>query len=154
MDSIPNTSAHDDIPEVPDADTFQHGELIYFLTQSHEMRKTAKSALKQGLYAGGGAFAGAFLGGPVGGLIGGIAGSLVGFFKSDDYDGAVLAITKIEGSRRQALLQEVGKVLLTAGATSQEIQSTDAFRRTLLHYAENSNVRDGIWQACLHSIQS
>lgn len=149
-----DANAEDDIPEVPDADTFQHGELIYFLTQSQEMRKTAKSALKQGLYAGGGAFAGAFLGGPVGGLVGGIAGSLIGFFKGDDFDGAVLAISKIEGSRRHALLEEVGKVLMVAGATSQQIASMDSFRSTLLQYVEHDSVRDGIWQACLHSIQS
>jgi hypothetical protein len=144
----------DDIPEVPDADTFQHGELIYFLTQSHEMRKTAKSALKQGLYAGGGAIAGSFLLGPVGGLVGGIAGSVIGFFNSDNYDGAVLALTKIEGSRRNVLMQEVGKVLMVAGATTQQIASSEAFRSTLLHYAQDNTVRDGIWRACLHSIQS
>jgi hypothetical protein len=43
----------------------------------------------------------AFILGPVGGLVGGIGGSIVGYLQSDNYDGAVLAILKIEGERRK-----------------------------------------------------
>jgi len=82
-----------------------HASLMEFLTESESMRKTAKSSLKQSMYAGGGAFAGSFIGGPVGGLIGGIAGSLVGFFQSDGYDGLLLAVSKIDDTHRTHLLK-------------------------------------------------
>ena len=82
-----------------------HASLMQWLTESDDMRKTAKSSLKQSIYAGGGAFAGSFIGGPVGGLIGGIAGSVVGFFQSDDYDGLLLAVSKIDDEHRTKLLQ-------------------------------------------------
>ena len=103
--------------EVPNMDDFlggpdreqrsaeMHASLMEFLTESESMRKTAKSSLKQSMYAGGGAFAGSFIGGPVGGLIGGIAGSLVGFFQSDNYDGLLLAVSKIDDTHRTHLLK-------------------------------------------------
>ena len=104
--------------EVPNMDDFlgsgpnreqrsaeMHASLMEFLTESDSMRTTAKNSLKQSLYAGGGAFAGSFIGGPVGGLVGGIAGSLVGFFKSDDYDGLLLAVSKIDDAHRTKLLK-------------------------------------------------
>ena len=108
--------------EVPNMDDFlngpnreqrsaeMHASLMEFLTESDSMRKTAKNSLKQSLYAGGGAFAGSFIGGPVGGLVGGIAGSLVGFFKSDDYDGLLLAVSKIDDAHRTKLLK-VGRYM-------------------------------------------
>jgi len=65
------------------------------------MRETAKSSMKQSLFAASGAFAGSFIGGPVGGLVGGIAGSVIGFIKSDDYDGAIVILTRLEGERKQ-----------------------------------------------------
>ena len=85
-----------------------HAGLMEFLTESDSMRKTAKNSLKQSLYAGAGAFAGSFIGGPVGGLVGGIGGSLVGFFKSDDYDGLLLAVSKIDDAHRTKLLKVSG----------------------------------------------
>ena len=88
-----------------------HASLMQWLTESDDMRKTAKSSLKQSIYAGGGAFAGSFIGGPVGGLIGGVAGSIVGFLKSDDYDGLLLAVSKIDDVHRTKLVQvSVSKV--------------------------------------------
>ena len=49
----------------------QHQELIGFLTSNSDMRKTARSSMHAGLWAGGGAFAGSFMFGPLGGLAGG-----------------------------------------------------------------------------------
>ena len=148
MDDYP---AAEPIPE-PSV-SFQHGELVTFLTQSREMRVTARHAMKQALWAGGGALSGAFLLGPVGGLIGGVVGSIVGWIKSDDYDGAVLAIMKVDGLRREALMKEVGQILIAAGATSRDLQSQEAFRAALFQYAEQESVRNGVWHACLTSIQ-
>lgn len=100
--------AMEDIPDIPtDHGTFDgysseryYEELMSFMSESSSMRETAKSAVKQSLFSAGGAFAGSFLGGPVGGLIGGVAGSLIGYIKSDDYDGLIIALTKIETERR------------------------------------------------------
>jgi len=128
MDDYP---AADSIPE-PSASIF-HGELVDFLTNNQAMRKTARSALKQSLWAGGGALGGAFLMGPVGGLMGGIIGSVVGFLKSDEYDGALLAVMTLDGTQREALIGEVAQVLTVAGATAS-MQSTEAFHK-LLKYA-------------------
>mmetsp|Transcript_15524 Transcript_15524/g.21193 ORF Transcript_15524/g.21193 Transcript_15524/m.21193 type:complete len:144 (-) Transcript_15524:598-1029(-) len=129
-----------------------HGELIRFLTQSEEMRKTARGSLKQSLYAGGGAFAGSMLLGPVGGLAGGVAGSVVGYLKSDDYDGAILEVVKLEGERRERLMKDVGKVMMNAGATAQQLQSAGAFRDALTQFAQQDAVRDGVWKACMHAV--
>uniref|UniRef100_A0A7S4SPI3 Uncharacterized protein n=1 Tax=Ditylum brightwellii TaxID=49249 RepID=A0A7S4SPI3_9STRA len=129
-----------------------HNELMHFLTQSQEMRKTAKGSLKQSLYAASGAFAGSFLLGPVGGLAGGVAGSVVGYLKSDDYDGALLEVVKLEGERRERLMKEVGKVLMSAGATARQLESAEAFRDALASFAEQEAVRDGVWRACLHAV--
>jgi hypothetical protein len=148
MDDYP---AADPIPE-PSV-SWQHGELVAFLTESQDMRKTAKSALKQSLWAGGGALTGAFLMGPVGGLVGGIFGSFIGFIRADQYDGAVQAIVKLDGGRREVLCREVAQVLVAAGATTRDMQSAEAFRAALFQYAEQENVRNAMWQACLHSIQ-
>jgi hypothetical protein len=118
------------------------------------MRRTARNALKQSLWAGGGALGGAFLMGPIGGLVGGIVGSIIGFVKSDEYDGALMAIMKLEGARREQLMREVGQVLIAAGATTRDLQSAEAFREALYSYAEQESVRNGVWRACLHSIQN
>ena len=121
--------------EVPNMDDFlggpnreqrsaeMHASLMSFLTESDSMRKTAKNSLRQSLYAGGGAFAGSFIGGPVGGLVGGIAGSLVGFFKSDDYDGLLLAVSKIDDAHRTKLLKVSG---YTGGAKYEETLENDS----------------------------
>lgn len=152
MDDYP--AADDPIPNMSESSDGRYGELVRFLTESQSMRQTAKSALKQSLWAGGGALTGAFLMGPVGGLVGGIVGSVVGFFKSDDYDGAILAIVKLDDEHKKALMTEVAQVLTVAGATAQQLQSADAFYAVLSQYAEQEAVRDGVWRACLHSIQS
>jgi hypothetical protein len=59
MDDYP---AADPIPDIG----IQHDELIDYLTNSRDMRKTAKSSMKQAMYAGGAALAGGFLLGPIG----------------------------------------------------------------------------------------
>lgn len=150
MDSYDDYPAAEPIPE-PAA---MHGELIRFLTNNRDMRKTARSALKQGLWAGGGAMTGGMIMGPVGGLVGGIAGSLIGFFKAEDYDGVVLQLTKLNQQQRQFLLAEVGQVLVKAGATTQQLATVDNFRKALYTYALQENVREGMWQACLSAMQS
>mmetsp|Transcript_5815 Transcript_5815/g.8979 ORF Transcript_5815/g.8979 Transcript_5815/m.8979 type:complete len:143 (-) Transcript_5815:356-784(-) len=137
--------------DYPGGEDPRYGELVRFLTQSQDMRHTAKSAVKQSLFSGGGAFAGAFVMGPIGGLVGGVVGSVVGFLQSDDYDGAVLAIAKLDNDHQQRLMSDVGKVLMTAGATVQQIGSTDAFYSTLSQFAEQEAVRNGVWQACLNA---
>jgi hypothetical protein len=134
--------------------SFQYGELMHFLTESQQMRRTARNAVKQSLWAAGGALGGAFLMGPIGGLVGGIFGSIIGFVRSDEYDGALMAIMKLEGARREQLMREVGQVLMAAGATTRDFQSADAFREALYGYAEQDSVRNGVWRACLHSIQN
>jgi hypothetical protein len=98
----------DDVPDIPTDEDYEryasdqgyYRELMHFLSESSSMRDTAKNAVKQSMFAASGAFAGSFLGGPVGGLIGGVAGSLIGFFQSDDYDGAIVALTKLESDRQ------------------------------------------------------
>lgn len=147
----------EDIPEVDNSygsyasnDSY-YSELMSFLSESHSMKKTAKSAVKQSLYAASGAFVGSFIGGPIGGLVGGVAGSAVGFLQSDDYDGAIVALTKLDDSHRKRLLIQVFDVLKQAGASYQRIQDTGAFRETLYHFAEQESVRNGIWNACLQS---
>jgi hypothetical protein len=150
MDDYPASEA---IPDPARVD-FQHHELIEFLMDNTEMRKAAKHSLKQGLFAGGGAVAGGMLLGPVGGLIGGVAGSLVGFFQSDNYDGAVQQIIQLEGTRKDRIVQEVGKVLMTAGATAKQFETPDAFRAALVQFASQRNVRDQVWRACQQVVES
>lgn len=147
MDDYP---ASDPIPD-PNLVEGQFNELIHFLTHSQEMRQTAKSSLKQSLFAGGGALVGGFLLGPVGGLVGGIAGSLIGFAQAGEYDGAVLAICKLEGSERHVLMEAVGQVLMSAGATANQFQSSALFREKLIELAAQPTVRDQLWNACVQS---
>lgn len=149
MDDYP---AADPIPEPSLVDS-QHQELIDFLSNSQDMRRAAKSSLKQAAYAGGAALAGGFLLGPVGGMVGGIAGSVIGFLKSDDYDGAILSISKLDDSQKQVLMRRVGEVLVTAGASAQQLGTTETFRSTLVDYASQRAVRDNLWNACIQSLQ-
>ena len=106
------------------------------------MRNTAKSSLKQSMFAGGAAFAGSMIAGPVGGLVGGlVGGSVIGFLNSDDYDGAVKLIMDLESERHQALMKEIGCVLMAAGASVRELRS-DEIRNTLQRFiviAANAN---------------
>lgn len=115
------------------------------------MRRTAKSSLKQSLYAGGGALAGSFIGGPVGGLLGGVVGSVVGYLQSDEYDGLVLAVLKLEEGRKQTLMKEVAAVLMIAGAQARQLESADGIREQLYRFADQEAVRDGVWKACMAS---
>ena len=78
-----------------------HSELVRFLTESREMRNTARNSVKHSLWAGIGAFTGAMMLGPMGGLAGGVAGSIAGFLQGDPYDGAVLAILKLQNQQRE-----------------------------------------------------
>lgn len=150
MDDYP---AADPIPNPSMVDS-QHAELIDFLTTSREMRQTAKSAVKQSLYAAGGALTGGFLLGPIGGLVGGIAGSIVGFVQSDNYDGALLAISKLEDSRKKVLMQSVTKVLMAAGATAQSFESSSAFRDALVEFVSTQpRVREELWNTCRVAVQ-
>jgi hypothetical protein len=149
MDDYP---AADAIPD-PSLYNTQHNELIDFLTNSGEMRQAAKSSLKQAAYAGTGALAGGFLLGPVGGMVGGIFGSIIGFVKADDYDGAILAICKLEDEQKKILMRRVGQVLIAAGATAQQLNSSTAFRDTLVSLASQRSVRDELWNACVQSLQ-
>lgn len=148
MDDYP---AADPIPGP--SHTVQHNELIDFLTNSGDMRKTAKSSMKQALYAGGAALAGGFLLGPIGGLIGGIAGSVVGFVKADNYDGAVLNVSKLDGEQQKVLMKRVGQILVAAGATSTQLGSQSAFRDTLVSFCAKPKVREDVWNACIQSLQ-
>lgn len=131
----------------------QYTELMEFLTNNHDMRKAAKGSLQQALYAGSGTLAGGMLLGPVGGLVGGVAGSLVGYFRADDYDGAVQQILQLEGARKMRLVEQVHKVLVDAGASAQQFESPEAFRATLVEFASQRGVRDQVWRACLDSIR-
>lgn len=91
----------DDIPDIPDIPTSEyHSELMRFLSESSDMRNTARGTLKQTAMAGGGAMAGSLLLGPVGGLVGGIVGSVAGFLYSDGYDGVLVSMTNLESDRR------------------------------------------------------
>ncbi|KAI2510865.1 hypothetical protein MHU86_3486 [Fragilaria crotonensis] len=150
MDNYDDYPAGEPIPE-PAA---MHGEFIRFLTNNNDMRNTARSAIKQSIWAGSGALTGGLLMGPVGGLVGGIAGSLVGFFKADNYDGVVLHVIKLNQQQRQFLLAEVAQVLMTAGATSQQLSSVEDFRTALQIYAQQPSVREAIWKACLSAMHS
>lgn len=106
MDDIPDISEtnYDESHGFYTSNDSYYSELMAFLSESHSMRKTAKSAVKQSLYAASGAFAGSFVGGPIGGLVGGVVGSIVGFLQSDDYDGAIVALTKLDEIRRKVFL--------------------------------------------------
>lgn len=106
MDDIPNMPATDENSAYDRyaSDEGYYTELMSFLSESHSMRETAKSAVKQSLYAASGAFAGSFIGGPLGGLLGGIAGSVIGYVKSDNFDGAIVALTKLESARQKVCL--------------------------------------------------
>ena len=130
-----------------------YSELIRFLRESGDMRNTAKSSIRQSLWAGGGALMGGLLLGPVGGLVGGVTGSLVGFFQTVDYDGILVQIMNLNPQQRDFLLADVAKVLTNAGATTQQLSSLRGFRDTLGMYAQQPAVRDAIWKSCLDAMK-
>ena len=61
---------------------------------------------------------------------------------------------KLEAGRRKQLIDEVTKVLIAAGATANSLQLNDGFQTALRQYAEQDAVRDGVWRACMHSLES
>ena len=149
MDDYP---AADPIPNPSVEFSFQ--ELMEFLKNNNDMRKTGKQSLKQGLMAGGGAVARGMLFGPIGGLLGGIVGSLAGFFSADDYDGAVQQMMQVNDIHKRQLVEQVYSILKQAGASSSNFDSPEAFRATLIDFAGQQSVRDQVWRACLSSIDS
>uniref|UniRef100_A0A7S3LF47 Uncharacterized protein n=1 Tax=Amphora coffeiformis TaxID=265554 RepID=A0A7S3LF47_9STRA len=136
-------SSNDDVTQQ------QHRELMNFLTNNSQMRETARSALKQAAWAGGGAVAGGLLLGPIGGLVGGIAGSVVGFLQSNPYDGIVQHLGQLPEQHRNTLVKSVGKVLVDAGASSSELTDPTVFRDKLVEFASRGPVRDQIWKVCM-----
>jgi hypothetical protein len=149
MDDYP---AADPIPD-PDIADARYGTLMDYLSNSREMREVATSSLRQAMWAGSGALVGGFVLGSVGGLVGGIAGSLVGFARSPSYDGMLVQLCKLNVEQRNILLTRVGEILIAAGATAQGMDSTDAFRDALIAYASQRTVREGLWNACIESLQ-
>lgn len=127
----------------------RHRELMQFLTDNSQMRDTARSALKQAAWSGGGAVAGGLLLGPIGGLLGGIAGSVVGFVQSNPYDGVVQHLGQLPEQHRSTLVKSVGKVLVDAGASPSELTDPEVFRARLVDFASRGPVRDQIWKACM-----
>ena len=87
-------------------------------------------------------------------MVGGICGSIIGFVQSDNYDGALLAICKLDEPQKKALMTRVGQVLIAAGATAQHMNSPDAFRDTLIGFASQKTVREELWNACVQSLQT
>lgn len=133
----------------------QHRVLLDFMTNNDDMKKAAKSSLKQGMYAGGGAVAGGLLIGPVGGVIGGITGSIIGFMQSDNYSGMLQQMMILDATRKSHLIDAVKATLINAGASSTDrsiFTSPDAFRATLAQFAAQRTVRDQIWKACIDAI--
>ena len=153
MDDYP---AADPIPDPVGEEAFdaRYTTLMEFLSTSRAMRQTATSSFKQSVWAGSGAMAGGMLMGPVGGLVGGIAGSVIGFVKSSDYDGALVQLCKLDPSSKKELMTRVGQVLIAAGAATQGVNTNEEFRNALLSYASQSSVRDGLWNACVESLQT
>lgn len=131
-----------------------YSEFMNFMSDSHSMKHTAKSAIKQTLVTGGCAMTGSLVFGPVGGLVGGIVGSVYAYLKSDDYDGAIKALTLLESSRQKRLMTEVLSVLKKAGASIESFDDLNAFKNTLYTFAEQDEVRNGIWNACINSTRS
>lgn len=141
------------IPEpAGDIDT-RYSTLMEFLTESNDMRKVAKNSFKQALWSGAGAMSGGLVFGPIGGLVGGIAGSIIGFMKTPSYDGALIHLCGLPEEQKRALLQRVGQVLIAAGAAAQSMNSEAALRDALLNYCAQRSVREGLWNACVQSLQ-
>jgi hypothetical protein len=83
-------------------------------------------------------------------------GSIIGFVKSDNYDGAILGICKLDVVQKKILMRRVGQVLMAAGASTQALDSMSApgaFRNVLASFASQRTVRDDLWNACVQSLQ-
>lgn len=144
MEEIPNMNSSITVDEY-------HEEFLRFLNESNEMKNITKHSLKHGLYAGGGALVGAAALGPVGGLIGGCVGSAVGYMTSKEYDGVIQGVLKLDNDKKKVVLKQVTTVLMNAGATIQQISTSDGFRDALFDLANNKKVRDGLWNIVLNN---
>lgn len=150
MDDYPGAEP---IPEPAGDIDARYSTLMEFLTESNDMRNVAKNSFKQALWSGAGAMGGGLMFGAVGGLVGGIAGSVIGFMKTPSYDGALVHLCGLPEEEKRALLTRVGQVLITAGAAAQTMNTEAALRNALLSYAAQRSVREGLWNACLESLQ-
>ena len=148
-----------------------HAELLAFLRESNDMRTAAKHSVKQGLWAGGGAVAGGLVAGPVGGLVGGVAGSVMGFFQSEDYDGAIQQLMQLPEAQQSRFVQAVTKLLAQYHLTSNNqrrstgngvdddddmngffVNTPQAFRNTLSALAKRRDVRQELWRLCKQAL--
>lgn len=150
MDDYPGAEP---IPEPAGDIDARYSTLLEFLTDNSEMRKVAKSSFKQALWSGAGAMGGGLVFGAVGGLVGGIAGSIYGFMTTPNYDGALVHLCGLPEEEKKALLTRVGQVLMAAGAAAHTMNSQAAFRDALMMYAAQPSVRNGLWNACVASLQ-
>ena len=173
-----NTNANNNNPSsysTSDMDanaTAYHAELLAFLRESNDMRTAAKHSVKQGLWAGGGAVAGGLVAGPVGGLVGGVAGSVMGFFQSEDYDGAIQQLMQLPEAQQSRFVQAVTKLLAQYHLTSSNqrrstgdglddddddmngffVNTPQAFRNTLSELAKRRDVRQELWRLCKQAL--
>lgn len=146
MDDYP---ASDPIPNMDES----YSSLMDFLRHNDALRNTARNAMAQGAWSGGGALAGGLLGGPVGGLVGGIIGSVVGFVQADEYEGALQNLNSLPQPQRQALVRSVASILTAAGGSKLLLTSTSEFQKSLVSLAEQESVRNQIWQACVDAMK-
>ena len=149
MDDYPAAEPVPDMSRV----NFQYTEIVSFLRDNDEMRKTARNALKQGLIAGASTVGGALLFGPIGGLIGGIAGSILGFQQADEYDGVITHVMKLEGRSRIRLVDSIRVALTAAGASLKHFESPEIFRTALTEFVSKEQVREKVWHACVDAIK-
>lgn len=80
-------------------------------------------------------------------------GSIVGYKSSNDYDGAIVAIRGLEVGRRDELIKVVGGVLAAAGASVGELSTLEGYRESLVTFAEQEEVRNSLWEACVNSVR-
>jgi hypothetical protein len=125
--------------------------IIEFLMDTPEMRKSAKHIHKHALFAGGGMAVGQMLLGPLGGMI---AEFLEIWSDSSRRNRVVLCRKLNEGTRKDRIVQEVGKVLMTAGATAKQFETADAFRAALVQLASQRNGCDQVWKVCQEVVES
>lgn len=111
------------------------------------MRSTASGSIKQGLYAGSGALTGGVLGGPLGAMVGGIVGSVVGYYRSEPYDGVVAAVADLPSSSQDAIVREVGEILVSAGAMASMLAEQGGMLTALEEFVKQPAVRDQVWSA-------
>jgi len=80
-------------------------------------------------------------------------GSIVGYKSIDDYDGAIVAVRGLEGGRRDELMAVVGSVLAAAGASVGQLSTLEGYRESLVQFAEQEDVRNNLWEACVNSVR-